>query len=69
MNLQITLLLKKLNYKSNYIFLSTGMSNYSEIIDALNVIAKKKVFSLDKNNQIVILDKKLHTKIKKKINA
>ena len=61
------LLLKKLNYKSNYIFLSTGMSNYSEIIDALNVIAKKKVFSLDKNNQIVILDKKLHTKIKKKI--
>ena len=60
-------ILKKLNYKNNYIFLSTGMSNNSEIINALNTIAKKRVFSLNKKNQILILDKKTHRKIKKKI--
>ena len=61
------LILKKLDYKKNIIFLSTGMSNNFEIINALNTIAKKKVFSLNKNNRVKIFNKTIHKKIKKKI--
>tara|TARA_Y100000996_G_C22532667_1_gene647122 strand:+ start:722 stop:1810 length:1089 start_codon:yes stop_codon:yes gene_type:complete len=59
-------LLNKLNIKKKKIFLSTGMSNLSIICNSLNVISKKKVFNI-KNNQIKIINKNLHRKIKDKI--
>ena len=50
-------LLKNLDIKKYQIILSTGMSNLREITDALNLISKKKVFSIF-NNKIKIIDKK-----------
>ena len=41
---QITFLLKKLNLKKYKIILSTGMSNISEIKNAINLIAKMNIW-------------------------
>jgi len=59
-------LLNKLNYKKNYIFLSTGMSNLNEIVNAINCIGKKKIYSI-KKGKIKIQNKIMHKKIKTKI--
>ncbi len=59
-------LLKKLDIKKNFILLSTGMSNYKEIVDAINLICKKKIFSFTKG-KINIVSKKNHRIIKKRI--
>jgi sialic acid synthase SpsE len=60
------LLLKKINLNKNQIILSTGMSNMQEIVDAINVIAKKNIYKI-LNKKIKIIDKKLHKEIKQKL--
>jgi len=60
------LLLKEIDYKKNYIFLSTGMSNMREVVDAINCICKSKVFVI-KSKKITILNKKLYNTVKKKL--
>jgi N,N'-diacetyllegionaminate synthase len=59
-------LLRKLDYIKYKIILSTGMSNLEEIMDALNIIAKSKIYDL-KKNKIRIRDKKKHFSFKKKV--
>ena len=59
-------LLKRLNFNKSKIFLSTGMSTYQEIADAINLISKKKLFKI-KNDRVYILNKKLHKKIHSKL--
>lgn len=59
-------LLKELNIKKNFILLSTGMSNYKEIADAINLICKGEIFSVN-DGRVNILNKKLHRIIKKRI--
>ena len=59
-------LLDYINYKKVKIFLSTGMSNLRIITNSLNVIAKKKVFKIEKQKRKII-NKKIHKNLKKKI--
>jgi sialic acid synthase SpsE len=59
-------LLKKLNFYKKKILLSTGMSNYKEIVEAINLISKKKVFKLN-NGKIKIINYKTYEKIKNKL--
>ena len=59
-------LLKKLNLKKYKIILSTGMSNISEIKNAINLIAKNEVYGI-KKNKIYIKNKKKHLILKEKI--
>lgn len=59
-------LLKKINLNKYKIILSSGMSNIAEIKDALNLIAKTKIYSL-RGNKIYIINKKKHSFIKKRI--
>ncbi len=59
-------LLKELNLKRYNIILSTGMSNLKEIAESLNIISGNKVFFI-KKNKIKILNKKIHSFLKKKI--
>ena len=54
-------MLKLYNYK---ILISTGMSNYQEIVNAINTIAKKEIYKL-KNLKIIITNKKYYKKLKK----
>ena len=58
-------LLTKININNEKVILSTGMSNIGEIVNACNVIAKKKFLDF-KNKKILIKDKKIFNKIKKK---
>ncbi len=60
------LLLKQINLNKNYVFLSTGMSNVKEIINAINCMSNKEVFSI-KKNFVKIKNKILFNKIRKKI--
>ncbi len=60
------LLLRQINLEKNYVFLSTGMSNIKEIVNAINCMCKSKVFII-KKNLTKIKNKKLFNKIKKKI--
>ena len=59
-------LLKKINLKKNKVIISTGMSNYKEIVNAINVVSGKIIYRL-KNNKIFIKNQKFLNKIKKKI--
>jgi sialic acid synthase SpsE len=59
-------LLKKINIKKNKVILSTGMSNYYEICDALNVLARKKVYEC-KNDKIIIRNYQTIKEIQEKI--
>lgn len=59
-------LLKKINIKKNKVILSTGMSNYYEICDALNVLTRKKVYEF-KNGRIIIKNYQTIKKIQEKI--
>ena len=47
-------LLKKLKLDNHKIILSTGMSNNSEIVNAINLIAKKRIYRCIKNKVIII---------------
>lgn len=60
------LILRNLELSNYKILISTGMSNYMDIVNAINTIAKKKVYKLI-NTRPFISNKKLYKKIKKKI--
>ena len=60
------LLLEKINLNKNQVILSTGMSNMKEIVDAINIIAKIRIYKIV-NKKIKIINKKYHEKIKKRI--
>ena len=60
------LILNKLNLKKHTVILSTGMSNMKEIIVAINTIAKKQIYKINKNKIIITNRKKLKF-IKKKL--
>jgi len=62
------LVLRKLQKISNKIILSTGMANTKEIIEAINIISKKKIYKYQKR-KVFISNKKLHRKIKNKITV
>ena len=57
-------LLKKINLKNKVII--TGMSNYKEIVNAINVVSGKIIYRL-KNNKIFIKNQKFLNKIKRKL--
>ena len=59
-------LLKKINYKKYNIILSTGMSNLLEIKNALNLIAKTKIYDYNKKT-ISIKNKKKLLDFRKKV--
>jgi N-acetylneuraminate synthase len=54
------------NISKTSVILSTGMSDMVEIAEAINFIFKKKIYNTKKN--IRIINKKFHSKIKKKIS-
>jgi len=60
------LLLKKIDLKKSCVILSTGMSNIKEIIDAINVIAKKDVYKIF-NKKVKIINKKVYKTINKRL--
>lgn len=60
-------LLSEIDINKEKIILSTGMSNISEIVNACNVIAKKKFLDF-KNKKIIIINKRIFNKIKKKLS-
>ena len=60
------LLLKKLNLMKYNVILSTGMSDMREIINSINLIAKKNIYKIRNNVVSIINNKELH-KIKKKL--
>jgi len=60
-------LLKKINLQKTKILLSVGMSNYKDIVNAINLIAKKKIFKVINNNIVKIIKKSDFNKIKKKV--
>ncbi len=59
-------LLKEINFKKCFIIISTGMSTMREIIECLNIIAKKEIIKIV-NNKIKIVNFKLHKIMSKKI--
>ena len=58
------LILRKLKLSNYKILISTGMSNYQEIVNAINTIAKKEIYKL-KNLKLIITNKKHYKKLKK----
>jgi sialic acid synthase SpsE len=60
-------LLKSLNINKHKLIISTGMSNNDEIVNCLNLICKKKVYKLKKDNSVQLLEKKMIKKLKNKI--
>ena len=59
-------LLKKIKLNNYKIILSTGMSNNSEIVDAINLIAKKQIYRCI-NNRVIIINHNHLKKIQDKI--
>jgi len=59
------LMLSKINLDKEKIILSTGMANKKEILDAVNTISKKKIYTLNKNN--IVKNKKNLKKIKDRL--
>ena len=60
------LILKKLKLSNYKILISTGMSNYQDIINAINTIAKKQIYKL-RNQKPLIINKEHFKKVKKNI--
>ena len=58
-------LLRKINLNKVKVILSTGMSNLQEIVDAINIIAKSKIY-LIRNKKLQIINNKKLNQIKKK---
>ena len=59
-------LLKKIRLNKYKIILSTGMSNNSEIVNAINLISKKRIYKCIKN-RVIIMNHKHLKKIQNKI--
>ena len=59
-------LLNKININKSEVILSTGMSDITEIVQAINVISKKKVFKI-KGKDIQIINKKRLNFLRKKL--
>ena len=62
------LILKELNLKNCQILMSTGMSNIKEIISAINIISKSKIYKF-KKNKVKVVNHKMLKKIKKKLTV
>ena len=60
-------LLRKLQKIKNKIIISTGMSNLKEIVNSLNIICRSKIFKFINEKKVIIKNRKLHKKLKKKI--
>ena len=60
------LLLEKINLRKHKIILSTGMANIKEILNALNVICRSRVFNYKKNN-VEVVNYKLLRLLKNKL--
>ncbi len=60
-------LLQKLQKINKKIILSTGMANLREIVISLNIIARNKIFKFINDDKVIIKNKQLHKKLKKKI--
>ena len=58
--------MRKINLNKVKVILSTGMSNLQEIVDAINIIAKSKIY-LIRNKKLQIINNKKLNQIKKKI--
>ena len=54
------LLLKRLNLMKYNVILSTGMSDMREIINSINLIAKKNIYKIRNNVVSIINNKELH---------
>ena len=52
-------LLNEINIRTSKVILSTGMSNLGEIVNAINVISKKPIYSFNKNKIKIINFKRL----------
>ena len=62
-------LLRSINYLKNKFIISTGMSNFEDIVNSVNFLSKTKVFRYDKKkNSIKILNKQSLTLMQKKIH-
>lgn len=59
------LMLSKINLKKEKIILSTGMSNIHEIMNAINIISKNKIYSKSRNK--ILINNKNFKKIKNKL--
>jgi len=60
------LILHKINLRKYKIILSTGMSNLEEVASAINLIAKKKIYTFNKK-KLIIKNTKFLNEIKKKL--
>lgn len=60
-------LLRKLQKIKNKIILSTGMATLKEIVNALNIIGRKKIFKLINEKNVIIEKKRLYKKLKQKV--
>ena len=61
------LMLRKISLNKNQIIMSTGMSSLTEIADAINLICKKKIYSV-KSNNVKIIKPNLLKYLKKKFS-
>ena len=60
------IILSKINLKNYNVILSTGMSNIKEIVNAINIISKKKIYKII-GNRVMIMNNKYLNYIKKLI--
>ncbi len=60
-------LLRKLQKIKSQIILSTGMANLKEIVNTLNIIGRNKIYKFVNKKKVIIKNRKLHKKLKKKI--
>ena len=60
------IILNKINLKNYNVILSTGMSNIKEIVNAINIISKKKIYKII-GNRVMIMNNKYLNYIKKKL--
>ena len=58
------IILSKINLKNYNVILSTGMSNIKEIVNAINIISKKKIYKII-GNRVMIMNNKYLNYIKK----
>jgi N,N'-diacetyllegionaminate synthase len=62
-------LLRSIKNSKYKLILSTGMSNFEDIVNSINFISKRKIFSYKKKNDTIqIINKKFHASLKKKIH-
>ena len=60
-------LLRSIKNSKYKLILSTGMSNFEDIVNSINFISKRKIFNYKKKNDTIqIINKKFHASLKKK---